>query len=205
MNQRQLISELGNLNTSTNLHLQLSWKSYRLVDTFLWYITILPNLTFQVMQMLPQRLPTAFLSLANMPSSPPVLATLSFRGDPSAMYVAPSCSNLRANLKLGMGNLHHNFKVSVLTPWVRSLASCPDPSEMLPVPGHVPSSQQEVLWSIFCIRPTSFLRHVCPPIKGGDLEQWRNHSFLRQSSQMLHCLRSRKSLCPKVLTSYFYH
>lgn len=55
----------------------------------------------QMNYLLPQRLPTAFLSLANMPSSPPVLATLSFRGDPSAMYLAPSCSNLHAEVRDG--------------------------------------------------------------------------------------------------------
>lgn len=102
-------------------------------------------------------------------------------------------------LKLGMENLDHNFKASILTPRARSLALCPDHPEMLPVPRHVPGSQQEVLWSIFCTRPTWFLRDVFPPTEDGDREQWRNHSFLRQSSQVLHYLRSRKSSTPSCL------
>ena len=66
--------------------------------------------------LLPWRLPIAFLSPGNIPSSPSVLATLSFGGGPSAMHLVCSRSKLHADLKLGMEHLRHIFRASTLVP-----------------------------------------------------------------------------------------
>lgn len=84
--------------------------------------------------LLPRRLLIAFLSPANIPSSPLVLATLFFGRGPSAIYLARSCSNLHADLKLGLEHLLHIFKASIpvplsqesgFMPWSPWNAACP--------------------------------------------------------------------------------
>lgn len=167
----------------------LDSKNYRLVvDTVLWYITILPNFTFQGMWMnylLPWRLPTAFLSPANIPSSPPILATLSFGGGPSAMDLACSCSNLHADLKLGTEHLCHTFKASILVPlsqesgfmpWSLWNAACPRECTCSAVGGSL----------VRLLHKGNIIPdRCCPPVNARDLQRWRNHSFLRQSSPVL--------------------
>lgn len=66
--------------------------------------------------LLPQRLPITFFSPANIPSPPSILATLSFRGSPSAMYLTHGRRNLYAHLKLEMEHLCHIFKAGILAP-----------------------------------------------------------------------------------------